>query len=130
MSMTIFKGTGKYYIKYLVVDDKLRLLTPLFSNDSGLATFKEQFAEARELKDQNLPAGTVEHVHYHEELENRILQLFDEDLQGSTTNGKHGHFPLPEKKEDFIDRVAGGLLMQKVITRKDLLTLADLATWG
>jgi hypothetical protein len=99
MSMTIFKGTGKYYIKYLVVDDKLRLLTPLFSNDSGLATFKEQFAEARELKDQNLPAGTVEHVHYHEELENRILQLFDEDLRGSTTNGKHGHFPLPEKKK-------------------------------
>ncbi len=132
MSLHIFPGANanKCYITYLVVDDSLCLLTPLFSNDGGLAVFKEQFADGRQLKDTNVPEDVSEHVRYHANIENQILQGFGEDLRGKTINGRHGHFPLPHKKDAFDDQILGGLLTNKLISKQDVQTLATLPNWG
>jgi hypothetical protein len=132
MGLHIFKGTAgnKCYVSYLVVDDSLRLLTPLFTNDFGLGTFKERIADERGLKDENVPSDVSEHVRYHTDIEDRILELFGEDLRGKTINGKHGHFPLPHKQEEFAEQIVGGLLVNRVIAKQDAQALATLPSWG
>lgn len=132
MGLHIFRGTpdNKCYVSYLVVDDSLCLLTPLFTNDFGLGAFKERIANDRGLKDENVPSEVSEHVRYHTDIEDRILQLFGEDLRGKTINGKHGHFPLPRKQEVFAEQIVGGLLVNRVIAKQDAQTLANLPNWG
>ncbi|MFC7628167.1 hypothetical protein [Paraburkholderia humisilvae] len=112
------------------MDDHLCLLTPLFSDGTGLGKFKEQFANALNLTDENVPSDAAVHAQYHDAIEAQILTEFGDDLRGKTINANHGHFPLPGTKDAFTARVFEVAPKLQIFTRQERQTLIGLTNWG
>jgi hypothetical protein len=124
MAFHIFNGCK--YIKFLVYDDTLHILVPIFIDDTGLSAFTMDLPyEAYGLKDANIPEDVLAHVGYHETIEAQILVGFAVDLRGKTTDGKHGHFPMLGDAGERIN-IISFLWIKKLISKPTMQALIDL----